>query len=214
MPAMQCNEFMESLELWLDGERRPDAEAHLRSCAACSGLVADLDKIQNTARELSDVDPPSRVWTAICAQLEAEGLMESRGWLSWLPSFGAAWMRPALAGALLAILAAGGFVLGTRVHNSNVRAHWVSGNQAATAPIEADLGNFELHAVSALHEPNPTVNVAFKKNLEIVDNYIAECEKSVQDNPEDELSRDYLYGAYQQKADLLEQMSERGGNQQ
>ena len=98
--------------------------------------------------------------------------------------------------------------------NSNIRASWVSGNQAATAPIEADLGNFELHAVSALHEPNPTVNVAFKKNLEIVDNYIAECEKSVQDDPEDELSRDYLYGAYQQKADLLEQMSERGENHQ
>jgi len=214
MPAMQCNEFMESLELWLDGEHRPDAEAHLRSCAACSGLVADLGKIQYAARELTDVDPPPRVWTAICAQLEAEGLMESRGWLSWLPSFGTAWMRPAFAGGLLAILAAGGFVLGTRVHNSNVRAHWVSGNQAATAPIEADLGNFELHAVSALHEPNPTVNVAFKKNLEIVDDYIAECEKSVQDDPEDELSRDYLYGAYQQKADLLEQMSERGGNHQ
>ena len=214
MPAMHCNEFMESLELWLDGDHRPDAEAHLRSCAACSGLVADLGKIQNAARELTDVDPPQRVWTAICAQLEAEGLMEPRGWLSWLPSFGTAWMRPAFAGALLAILAAGGFVLGTRVHNSNVRAHWVSGNQAATAPIEADLGNFELHAVSALHEPNPTVNVAFKKNLEIVDNYIAECEKSVQDDPQDELSRDYLYGAYQQKADLLEQMSERGGNHQ
>ena len=214
MPAMQCDEFMESLDLWLDGEHRPDAEAHLRSCPACSGLVADLGKIQNAARELQDVDPPARVWTAIRSELEIEGLVASRGWLSWLPSFGAGWMRPAFAGALLAILAAGGFMLGTRVHNHNNRAHWISGNQAATAPIEADLGNFELHAVSALHEPNATVNVAFKQNLEIVDNYIAECEKSVQDDPEDELSRDYLYGAYQQKADLLEQMSERGENHQ
>ncbi len=214
MPAMQCNEFMESLDQWLDGDHRPDAEAHLRSCAACSGLVADLGKIQIAARELHDVEPPERVWVAIRAQLEAEGLIASRGWLSWLPSFGAAWMRPAFAGALLAILAAGGFVLGARHQRDNIRASWVSGNQAATAPIEADLGNFELHAVSALHEPNSTVNVAFKKNLEIVDDYIAECEKSVQDDPEDELSRDYLYGAYQQKAELLEQMSERGGNQQ
>jgi hypothetical protein len=214
MPAMQCNEFMESLELWLEGDHRPDAEAHLRSCVACSGLVADLGKIRHAARELTDCDPPAQVWTAIRSQLETEGLIASRGWLSWLPSFGTVWMRPAFAGALLAILAAGGFVLGNRVHNYNNRAHWISGNQAATAPIEAELGTFELHAVSALHEPNPTVNVAFKKNLEIVDDYIAECEKSVQDDPEDELSRDYLYGAYQQKADLLEQMSERGGNHQ
>ncbi len=214
MPAMQCNEFMDSLDLWLDGERQPAAEAHLRSCAACNGLVADLEMIRTTGRELSDVDPPPRVWNAIRAQLEAEGLVARRGWLSWLPSFGTTWLRPAFAGALLAILAAGGFMLGTRVRNSNIRASWVNGNQAATAPIAADLGNFELHAVSALHEPNPTVNVAFKQNLEIVDNYIAECEKSVRDDPEDELSRDYLYGAYQQKADLLEQMSERGENHQ
>jgi len=214
MPAMQCNEFMDSLDLWMDGERQPDAEAHLRSCAACHGLVADLEMIRTAGRELSDVDPPARVWTAIRSQLEAEGLVARRGWLSWLPSFGTTWLRPAFAGALLAILAAGGFMLGTRVHNSNIRASWANGNQAATAPIAADLGNFELHAVSALHEPNPTVNVAFKQNLEIVDNYIAECEKSVRDDPEDELSRDYLYGAYQQKADLLEQMSERGENRQ
>ena len=214
MPAMQCNEFMDSLDLWMDGERQPEAEAHLRSCAACNGLVADLEMIRSAGRELSDVDPPPRVWNAIRSQLEAEGLVARHGWLSWLPSFGTTWLRPAFAGALLAILAAGGFMLGTRVHNYNIRASWANGNQAATAPIAADLGKFELHAVSALHEPNPTVNVAFKQNLEIVDNYIAECEKSVRDDPEDELSRDYLYGAYQQKADLLEQMSERGENHQ
>jgi hypothetical protein len=214
MPAMQCNEFMEALDLWMDGERRPDAETHVRSCAACSGLVSDLETIRIAGRELSDVDPPPRVWTAIRSRLEAEGMLARRSWWSWLPFFGPAWMRPAFAGALLAILAAGGFTLGTRLRDSNIRASWANGNQAATAPIAADLGTFELHAVSALHEPNPTVNVAFKQNLEIVDNYIAECEKSVQDNPEDELSRDYLYGAYQQKADLLEQMSERGENRQ
>ena len=214
MPAMQCGEFVEALDLWMDGERRPEAEAHVRSCANCGGLVADLEAIRIAGREMTDVEPPPRVWSAIRAQLEAEGMMEPRGWLSWLPSFGPSWLRPAFVGTLLVILAAGGFELGTKVRNSNIRASWVNGNQAATAPIEADLGKFELHAVSALHEQNPTVNVAFKKNLEIVDNYIAECEKSVQDDPEDELSRDYLYGAYQQKADLLEQMSERGENRQ
>ncbi len=214
MPAMQCREFVQALDVWMDGERRPDAEAHVRSCADCSGLVADLESIRSAGRELSDVEPPPRVWAAIRSQLEAEGLMEPRGWRRWLPSFGIGWMRPALAGALLVVLAAGGFVLGTRFSKSNNLATWKTGNLAATAPIEADLGKFELHAVSALHEQNPTVNVAFKQNLEIVDNYIAECEKSVQDDPEDELSRDYLYGAYQQKADLLEQMSERGENRQ
>ena len=210
MPAMQCQDFQDSLDLWLEGERRPDAEAHVRTCAACNALVADMEMIRSAANDLEDVDPPPPVWAAIRSRLEAEGLVAKRDRWAWLPSFGSGWMRPAFAGALVAVLAVGAFLLGTNVRKPTAHEQWVNTNQAATAPIEADLGTFELHAVSALHEPNPAVNVAFKKNLEIVDNYIAECQKSVQENPEDELSRDYLYGAYQQKADLLEQMSERG----
>ena len=49
-------------------------------------------------------------------------------------------------------------------------------------------------------------------NLAIVDNYIALCEKSVREEPENEVARDYLYDAYEQKADLLAQMTERGVN--
>ena len=49
-------------------------------------------------------------------------------------------------------------------------------------------------------------------NLAIVDNYIALCEKSVSEDPENEVARDYLYEAYEQKADLLAQMTERGVN--
>jgi len=58
------------------------------------------------------------------------------------------------------------------------------------------------------------VNASFQKNLQIVDKYIAMCEKSVREEPGNELARDYLYGAYQQKADLLAEMSERGENPQ
>jgi len=38
--------------------------------------------------------------------------------------------------------------------------------------------------------------------------------KSINEEPENELARDFLYDAYQQKADLLAQMSDRGGNVQ
>jgi hypothetical protein len=40
------------------------------------------------------------------------------------------------------------------------------------------------------------------------------CEKSVREDPQNEIARDYLYEAYRQKADLLAQMSERGENVQ
>jgi hypothetical protein len=57
---------------------------------------------------------------------------------------------------------------------------------------------------------DPVVTASLQKNLAIVDNYIALCEKSVHEEPESEMARDYLYEAYQQKADLLAQMTERG----
>jgi len=59
-------------------------------------------------------------------------------------------------------------------------------------------------------QSNPVVSAALHKNLAIVDNYITLCEKTVRDDPESEIARDYLYNAYQQKADLLAQMNERG----
>jgi len=42
-----------------------------------------------------------------------------------------------------------------------------------------------------------------------VDNLIGECQKRVDEDPYDELSRQYLVTAYQHKAELLSALSER-----
>lgn len=222
---MQCMQFQDYLGSWMDGEHSPEAEAHLRACPGCRALLADLDEIRVAGRSLGDVEPPARVWVAIRAQLEQENLIKTHdgvsvgasGWRSWLPSFGMAWPRPAVATATLAVLVAGAFLIGVEVKkydNDSNRQRWTQDTEAATQPIEKNLGNFELHQVSALHGPNPIVNASFRKNLQIVDNTIALCEKSVREQPDNELARDYLYDAYQQKADLLSEMSERGENLQ
>jgi hypothetical protein len=57
---------------------------------------------------------------------------------------------------------------------------------------------------------NSLVTASLHENLAIVDNYIALCEKSVREEPQNEVARDYLYEAYHQKADLLAEMNERG----
>ena len=214
MPAMQCSDFQDHLESWMEGQRPPAAEAHFRTCGNCRGLLADLEEIRLTGRTLGEVEPPPRVWSAIREQIEEEGLVGARGWRNWLPSIGMVWPRPAVAGATLVVLIAGAFLLGIEARNYNNAQRWTQGTEAATRPIQTNLGNFELHEVSALHGPNQVVNASFQKNLQIVDKYIAMCEKSVREEPENELARDYLYGAYQQKADLLAEMSERGENPQ
>jgi hypothetical protein len=50
---------------------------------------------------------------------------------------------------------------------------------------------------------------SFRENLGIVDNLIAVCEKSVREQPDDPMARDYLYGAYEQKAVLLATATDR-----
>jgi hypothetical protein len=61
----------------------------------------------------------------------------------------------------------------------------------------------------SLPEGNPVLASSLRENLGIVDNLIAVCEESVREQPDDPMTRDYLYGAYQQKAVLLATASDR-----
>ena len=58
-------------------------------------------------------------------------------------------------------------------------------------------------------EGNALLASSLRENLGIVDNLIAVCEKSVREQPDDPMARDYLYGAYEQKAVLLATATDR-----
>ena len=225
MSTIGCNEFLNQLGDWMEGERSAVARAHFRACSECRSLAADLEAIEKTAQSfaLDDVKPSPRVWLAVRAQLEQEGLIHpdrqpvaSRASAHWFDVIFAAVPRPVLAGAYLAALIAVAAALtgpGTgsaRVNN----ARWLSRTEDATQPLSAQLDTAEQDTFSTLKNADPAVTASLQKNLAIVDNYIALCEKSVREDPQDEAARDYLYGAYQQKADLLAQMSDRGDDGQ
>ena len=91
-------------------------------------------------------------------------------------------------------------------------SRWISGTQDSTGTLSAQLQTAERDSVSAMAGSDPVVTASLHDNLAIVDNYIALCEKSVREEPESEIARDYLYDAYEQKANLLAQMTERGVN--
>jgi hypothetical protein len=56
------------------------------------------------------------------------------------------------------------------------------------------------------------VDASLRENLQKVDDFIADCERRVREEPQDDLAREYLSGAYQQKAELLSAMMDRGGS--
>jgi hypothetical protein len=57
---------------------------------------------------------------------------------------------------------------------------------------------------------NSRVDAALRKNLRTVNQFIAECEHHLKNNPNDEMAREYLNSAYQQKAELLSAILESG----
>jgi len=198
----------------MEGERPADAQAHLRSCPRCRAMVEDMDAIHALALDWNseEVEPPARVWSSLRAQLEQEGLIRDhrRGWLERLRSAFTPFPRPALAGAYLAALIVAAFAASGPIHKQVNHYRWIQGTRDSSASLGTHLNSVEKNTVSSIAERNPAVSDSLHENLAIVDNYISLCEKSVSEEPENEMARDYLYQAYQQKADLLAQMTERG----
>ena len=112
---------------------------------------------------------------------------------------------------MLALIAVSVALTGQSAKQLN-ESRWMTGTQRFHRNPERAAGNAERDSVSAMAESDPVVTASLHDNLAIVDNYIALCEKSVREEPENEIARDYLYEAYEQKADLLAQMTERGVN--
>ncbi|HTU34861.1 MAG TPA: anti-sigma factor [Candidatus Acidoferrum sp.] len=212
----QCDAFIDQLDLWLEGARPAEAQSHVAACPDCRLLAGDFAAITIAARATAEhePEPPAYLWNSIRAQLESEGIIRQprpsvipapakprRGWFG-LP-------RTAMAGAFAAVLAVVGlFARGPLTQRIN-DYRWMQGTQTSTALLTAQLNTVE-HATVASLRSDPLVEASLHKNLAIVDNYIALCEKSVRENPQSEMARDFLYDAYQQKADLLAQMNEQG----
>jgi hypothetical protein len=198
---MHCPEFRKQAEQWMEGERSSAAAAHLETCARCRALVEDLVEIRATAVHLREAEPPERVWIALRNQLAAEGLIQetveaaepARSWLWFLPAL----PRPALAAVYVALLLVVSGLLIYRVGGPT------PGSDLAVMPV------FSVPS-PRIQERLPEVSASYQKNLEIVDNFIVLCKKTVRENPKNEEAREYLYSAYQQKAELLAQLTERG----
>jgi hypothetical protein len=212
---MRCDQFEQILEQQQDDGRLPrPALAHVDECEACRALMADLSEIHDVAMELGaeGIAPPERVWIALRNQLEAEGIIHDpqaapqsirRGWWS-------AFQRPALAGAFLALILVAATAITFRQDSSQMAMQPQSALQQDTSAVPSADSVFKEEvltvgndSVPGFQQEDAAVTASIRRNLGIVDNLIAICEKSVREQPDNEMAREYLYGAYQQKAELL-----------
>jgi hypothetical protein len=214
---MQCEQFEQTLEQQEFDALPKQALAHLETCAACSALFADFGAIHSMAAELAaePIAPLSEnVWIALRNQLEAEGLIRDSQTTLRAPQMNPAWwsffQRPAMAGAFLGLMIA---VAGTVSYMSKSQS---STAQSALAPVQEtssvltansvfkeEVLNVSDEAIFGVQRQDTAVTDSIRRNLQIVDNFIAVCEKDVREQPDNQMAREYLYGAYQQKAELL-----------
>jgi hypothetical protein len=221
MANMQCYELEQILGEQTEGPLPDSAVVHVSDCGPCRSLLSDLEAIRLAALELSAVEiaPPERIWISLRSQLEAEGLIRKpqlspqiaiHGWWS-------IFQRPALAGAFLTLLLAAAGLLSFRGDFSQTSAR-----RDAVAPLESSLVpsaqqvfneevlNVTNEAVPGFPRRDPAVTASFRRNLDLVNNLVVLSEESVREQPDNNLAREYMYGAYEQKAELLATAMDRG----
>lgn len=208
---MQCQEFLENAERWMEGERDAAASAHLDGCPRCRGLIADLDAVRDGARLFeAEVEPPPRLWTAIRSQLETEGMIRpSRTWAERLADFLPLQPRPALAAAYVAVLVVAAVLVSTQGIGQLEQRLALTAPEQEAAALPAGSSLVAQQVVGSLDKRNPDVVRSYRESLRTVEGVILECEMMIRKDPNDRLAREYLNGAYQQKADLIAALVER-----
>jgi hypothetical protein len=227
---MQCKDVAEIIEQQGFSPLPESARGHVTGCASCSSLVADFELIAASASQLpSEVEPPTRVWVALRAQLEAEKIIREpqiavpAGRSPWWQGVGLLIRGRGLAAAAFAfvmIFAAGYFQLTHRptavpladgtaiVTSAPVVAEPFAVAASSLDQEEQSLGPVQTASTGV--SPVSPVDDSLRENLATLNAFIKECRKRLQEDPNDQVARDYLASAYQQKAEILAAMMERG----
>jgi hypothetical protein len=263
---MRCKELEAVLESEGLNPLPSEAREHLAGCSNCQDLLADLSAVVVAAKRIpAEVAPPDRIWVAIRAQLEAEGIIRDAepvvtAAAPWWQSF-SEFFRPrvlATVGAGLFVALGSIYVIEHRQPTNvaqktplvQVQAPTPSASVDEKLPIAANdpapepspthragkpgprlsttvlkssptedaylgesasvLDNDENSLPSRGVSDNAAVDAALRQNLRTLNDFIAECKTRLKQNPQDQLTREYLNMAYQQKAELLTAMLDSG----
>jgi hypothetical protein len=85
-----------------------------------------------------------------------------------------------------------------------------SPSEAAFAASSVALNEAEQNLPSTSLEGNADADASLRQNLHTVNEFIAECEQHLKQHPQDQLAREYLSSAYQQKAELIAALFDSG----
>jgi hypothetical protein len=210
---MQCRDFEAVLEQEGLAPLPEEAKTHLAVCTNCLYLFADLSNVATAAHEFpAEVEPPEHIWISLRAQLEAEGIIHAPQAVAessppWWQSFAELFRSRSFATAAVGLVLLVSALYQLQGPNTGPagRTDLFADTALALSQQEHDLSSMQLAGTSP-------VDASFRQNLQTIDAFIAECELRLKEEPRDELAREYLSRAYQQKAELLSAMMEQSGS--
>lgn len=165
----------------------------------------DLDYIAEQAMTLQATEEPSpRVWNSLESALRQEGLIRQpqrdQPVIPFVQRWRMAWLVP-----VTAMLLIGGVILSQRGDQSGSQVLV----QQKTTPSQPSTNGDDDQVLEAVAARAPAVKEVYKADLQSVNAYIKDAEKSAQANPNDEEAQQYLMSAYEQKAMIYDMALDR-----
>jgi valyl-tRNA synthetase len=221
---MACTRYVTSVQELVDGTlgaiRRAEMEAHLENCADCRALLADLERIHDAAGALGPLPLPDGAWLQIAGRLRQQGRVQSP---SAAPRRGIAPARMAfLAVAAALVLAVGVSLLRivprtqppaapapptASVNPPDAQAIETVQNEVEQAQkqMETAISHMEQIAKANQQALDSKTAATLDRNLNIIDQAIAENRAAVKAEPNSVTARNTLFEALKQKVSLLQE---------
>jgi anti-sigma factor RsiW len=219
--AQHRQEIHDLVDGTLGGIRRAELQKHLNGCDACRAYAADMQRLRELAGSLDRLSPPDGVWLQVAGRLRQEGRVQPSAPVRRpAPPRRYAWV--AIAAALVITVGASLMVVFPILRSSR------AGTAVAPAPaaaetaadrvtsVEDDFRLAEQHlqsGIAKLEEAaktddaaiDPQTAATLKKNLEVIDQAIAESRAALNSEPQSTIARDSLFQALRRKVDLLQE---------
>jgi len=226
-----CHQFGAELAAYLDGEARPFVLSHAQACGPCGAMLADLESIRKVARELSLEEPPQELWLKLRTVLveagafgDTAGFGQSVDRKRSLGQIVTNWRRilswrlvPQLVplGVLTSLVILGSVLtlppgsLQRRAGTHQVADFAEMSQIASVTPTAEDkalarvVSEMERSFKASETSMTPDLKATYDKSLVSLDGSIRECLDSLQQEPGNTLTREYLLAAYTSKAEVL-----------
>lgn len=209
---MDCSQYTEAIQELADGTlgpiRRAELQTHLDGCDACRALAADLQKIRSAASSLDPITPPDHIWWRIAAQLREEKRVTAMPKMRHRSFAGLA-----LAASLVLMVGASLWLLQTygtgdaqpgNAAPANTVQNITDNLMVAERHYQLAIDELEKAATSNDGSIDPEVAAVLEKNLQVIDQAIAESRSALQAEPQSAPARESLFGALRQKVTLLQ----------